>query len=706
VKKDLLIEVGVEELPSLYVKPAIEFFHVQMGERIKERNIDFSNSECFSTPRRLAILIRGINEEEKVVPKRVFGPPAENGFDEKGRPTDAAKGFVRSHKKTVKELKIGERKGRKFCCLDISEDPKKTDLIVKEILPSLLTEIPFTRKMRWEESGFEFARPIRWLVVLMGRKVIGLEVAGIESGNKTFGPRFRGAKQIVIKDASSYVSVMKKNGIIPSFSERKGMVERGISELLEKGEEVFEDPGLLVEVTNLVEYPSVFKGTFGKDFLSLPQDVLITAMREHQRYFSIIDRKEKILSSYIGVANTTSETIPEITKNNNNVLKARLEDAKFYWNEDLKKPLAEMIDELKTIEWHRGLGTLHDKTNRLVNLSIFFCGCVKNCDKKTVERGAFLSKADQVTNMVKDGKEFTKLEGIIGREYALQSNERKEVAIVISDHYLPRFPEDKLPSTLESAIVGMCDRIDTLVGNFLIGQIPSGGGDPFGLRRCMNGFIRIVDEFKLRFSFSKLVKESIAQYSSQKRIEIKRKEEEVVGKVKEFLQNRLSTYFSTIGIRYDIADAVFSIHSDDIFDAMSRIRTLNDERESEGFEELIIGQRRVSNILKDLTIVEKQVRESLFDCTAETVLWEKYAKSEERFSEEMKMNRYRKALKELLSLRPFINEFFDSCLVMDKDEEKKNNRLALLTRIKELFDQYADFSIIVLEGEREKEKSG
>jgi len=700
LRSDLLIEIGTEEMPASYIKPAAEEFSRRLSSTFTERNIPFEKKAVFFTPRRIAILFMNITNYDVRNPKRVYGPPADRAFDNDGKPTAAAAGFARSYNKSPKDLKVGLKKDKKVCYLEIKEKPKQTKKIVKETLPSILAELYFPKKMRWEESGFEFARPIRWLVLLFGKHVFRVKIAGVTSSNRSFGPRFKSSKKIVINDASAYEMVMEKNYVIPSFEKRKRMIKQGISRHLIGSQEVIEDFELIDEVTNLVEHPTIFKGKFDKEFLTLPRDVLVTAMREHQRYFAVQNKDKRLEPIYIGVSNSLDDNIGEIVKDHNSVLRARLNDAKFYWLEDLKKPLGERVHELKGVEWHRGLGTVFDKTKRLVLLSLHLARVLDKGEKEIIKRGALLSKTDLVTNMVKDGKEFTKLQGIIGREYALQSNEKKEVAAIISEHYLPRFPHDSLPSTIESAIVGVSDRIDTLVGNFLIGEIPTGSMDPFGLRRNANSLIRIIDEFKMRFALDEIVKNVITLYTSQENISIKIDRKKTLLRLKEFLLNRLITYLSSLEIRYDIADAVFSVYFDDIYETIRRINALDEEKRSEGFEKLVIGQRRVANILKGLKVEQVEVKEPLFDCEAEKILWENYNKIKKNFSNSMEQNKYRNAINSLLSFRTYIDKFFDNCLVMTDDISRRNNRIAMLVRIKKLFDSFADFSVIVIEGER------
>ncbi len=701
MKKSLLVEIGVEEIPSAYLQPAAEQFRNLLCEAFTSAHIRFSEATSYFTPRRLALVFSEIEERGERIVHRVFGPPQSQAFDADGKPTKAAQGFAKSLQKQVSAIKIGERKGKKACFIEKKENAAATRKVIKNVLPTILAEINFPRKMRWEESGFEFARPIRWVVVLMGSKSIRIQMAGISSLRYTRGPRFTGAKKIKISSADDYKNVMKKQHIMLSFNERKHKIVRDAKKLLGDTLSLYQDAELLDEVANLVEYPALFRGSFDERFLEMPRDVLTTAMREHQRYFAVLDEEGEIVPVYVGVANGLSKNIENIRKGHNSVLRARLSDACFYWKEDLKVPFAERIEQLKGVEWHAGLGTVLDKSKRLVLLSTFLAKEMAMGKLEIIKRGSLLSKVDVVTNMIKDGKEFTKLEGIIGREYAIRSNEENEVAAIIAEHHLPRFPGDEVPTFVEACIVGMGDRIDTLVGDFLIGQVPSGSYDPFGLRRCVNGLLRIIDEFSMRFSMSRMLNKSIELFLQQEDFDVKLVKEEVISRINEFIEGRLNTYLSKEGMRYDIAAAVTAIPYDDLFDVMSRIRCLANEIHNRYFEKLVIGQRRVSNILQSIKEHPGQVSDALFDSDAERKLWSGYKDARQAFSDAIEKYHYAEALHALFSLRKHIDEFFDKCMVMDKDASKRMNRIALLTSIKGLFNEYADFSLIVLEGEQE-----
>jgi glycyl-tRNA synthetase beta chain len=702
MKSTLLVEIGFEEIPASYLQPAAEQFRTLMSEAFHSAHIRFADAMPFFTPRRFALIFSHIEERGERIVERVYGPPESQGFDTEGEPTKAALGFAKSMKKKASDIKIGEKKGKKVCYIEKKEKPAETSTVVKDSLSSILSDLYFPRKMKWEDSGFAFARPIRWMVLLMGNKMIRTQLAGISSSRYSRGPRFTGATKMKITNAADYEKTMKKEHILLSFEKRKGKILQDARALLGNSLAMCDDRELLDEVANLVEYPTVFKGSFDTSFLKMPRDVLITAMKEHQRYFAVLNKKEEIVPSYIGIANGLESNRKRVTEGHNSVLRARLSDARFYWNEDLKVPFAERIEQLKGIEWHAGLGTVLDKSKRLVLLSGFLSKKLGKGRIDIIKRGALLSKVDAVTNMIKDGKEFTKLEGIIGREYALRSNEDEGVAAIIAQHHLPRFPEDGVPSFIEATIVGIADRMDTIVGDFLIGQIPSGSYDPFGLRRCANGLLRIIDTFSLRFSFGDIVNKCIELFSQQD-IEIKMQKAEVNSRIDEFILGRLSTYLSNEGIRYDIGAAVMAIPYDDLYDVMSRIRCLDREKEDRYFEQLVIGQRRVSNILQGVNKGGGKVHDVLFDCDAERKLWSAFNKTRETFETAMEQYEYRKALRELFSLREHIDLFFDHCMVMDKDEKKQENRIALLMNLRELFNEYADFSLVVLKGEGEKQ---
>lgn len=700
MKRTLLIEIGVEELPASYLQPAVGQFAEGMEALFRSAHLAFAHLDRYFTPRRMTLIFRDIDERGRSTTRKVYGPPEKQAFDDSGRPTKAAVGFARSMEKDADDIKIGDRKGKRVCYIEKEEKPQDVRAIIKTSLEDVLSGIYFPKKMKWEETRFEFARPIRWLVLLLDRKTIRTHVAGVASSKYSFGPRFTGSKKIKIDDAAGYEQIMRRHHVMLSCEQRREKIRADARRLLESGLRICDDQVLVDEVANLVECPSVFKGSFDASFLTLPRDVLMTAMKEHQRYFAVLDEADGIKPIYVGVSNSLEKHIEEITEGHDSVLRARLSDARFYWDEDLKTPFAERLDELKRVEWHAGLGTVYDKTMRLVALSRFLQAQLGQGNKEIIERGALLSKVDLVTNMIKDGKEFTTLEGIIGKEYALRSNEKKDVAEIIAQHHLPRFPEDGLPALLEASIVGVADRIDTLAGNFLIGEVPSGSSDPFGLRRSANGLLRIIESSRLRFSLRKAVEEDMDLYASQKEISLSVERSDAAPRLFGFIDARLETHVSNMDVRYDIASAVTAVPHDDLFDAIRRIHCLNQEKDDAYFDALVIGQRRVSNILQGVKDAGFGVNAGLFDCDAERMLWSAFESAQGTFQREMERFGYRKALKALFSLRPHIDDFFDNCMVMDKDDEKRGNRIALLMNLRRLFNRYADFSLIVLEGEQ------
>jgi glycyl-tRNA synthetase beta chain len=706
VRSDLLIEIGVEEIPASYLLPALEQFSIAMQDAFTAHRISFdADMSRYATPRRLTLVFRNIAHKGAESMQRIYGPPEEHAFDAQGKSTRAATGFAASLGKKASDIKVGERKGKRVCYVERKEKPKSTKTVLKDVLPGILSKIEFPKKMRWEKSGFEFARPIRWIVLLMGTQVIRTKVAGVSSSNISYGPRFHGSKMIVLKDASRYEKTMEQHHIIVSFERRREIIEKQIRAVLGKSLRISEDKLLLDENANLVEYPTAFKGKYERTFLDMPKDVLVTAMKEHQRYFAVFDSKGKIKPFYIGVSNSPDEHIERITRGHDRVLAARLSDAQFYWMEDLKVPFPERREQLKDVEWHRGLGTMYDKSMRLAALSVFLAKEMGKGNEEIIERGALLAKVDLVTNMIKDGKEFTTLEGTIGKEYALRAHEDEHVAAVIEQHYFPRTPEGPLPILTEAAIVGIADRLDTLVGNFLIGELPSGSFDPFGLRRCAQGLLRILDEFEASFDLRAAIERSVSLFTDQEGIDIKLKKTEAVKRLIEFLEARLATYLSNLGIRYDVAAAVIAVPYEDLYRLISRIRCLEKQRSDPHFEELVVGQRRVANILAGQSR-EGSADPALFDCDSERILWSEYKKKKGEFKGAMESFQYDDAIRLLLSLRPFIDSFFDNCLVMDKDERIRSNRMNLLTGIREFFNSYADFSLIVLEGEQKQHGVG
>ena len=683
--RDVLIEIGTEEIPAGYLEDAVSSFKDNLETLLISNKVNFSKIEMLYTPRRLAILIKNIAEKQEKVVNKIKGPPAALAYKD-GNPTKMAKGFASSKGISVDSLKIKEIDGKEYVIAEIEEKIKNSEEIIKENLFSLTKTIEFPKKMRWEESNFQFARPIRWLITMVGDKVLSFSVADIKSSHFTRGNRLISPDKIKV-DPSNYKKKLKESYVIVDPEKRKEILKNLIEKEAKKinAEPVF-SPGLIEEVSNLIEYPSVILGTFDKKFLDLPDEVVISAMETHQRYFPV-RKNSKLMPYFISAINNKPNK--EIIKGNEKVLTARLEDAKFYWEVDRKIPIKKRISKLSGIKWHKNLGNLLERTERLEKLSKWIGERVDNVDMKVIKEGARLSKVDLTTLMIRDGKEFTNLEGYIGSEYGRAEGLSEEICKVIEDHYKPRNVEDELPRSREAAIVSIADRIDLIVGSFLAGEKPTGSRDPFGLRQAMNGLIKILLEFKFSFSLEKLIENNLELFEAKNH-------KDIFEEIKKFIVERVGGNLQSREIRYDIANAVLSEKWSDIYDAYLVARAMMTIREDQvEFEKLVIGQKRVSNILEGKNT--GKVKKSLLKEKEEKELFDKAQETEPVLKKLIENKDYVAGINQLKKVRPYIDNLFDNVLVMADDKKVKNNRLALLFYIRSLFHLFCDFEEIVID---------
>ncbi len=693
--RDLLMEIGLEEVPPSYLVPAAHGMRDLLLGLLDRSRVGYGKSKVYFTPRRLALHLEEVADHQERAVLEILGPPAAVAFDTEGKPTRAATGFARAQGVPVAQLRVKEtEKGEVVCCQRVDEGVE-TQVLLKDLLPRAIREIEFPKSMRWEETGLRFARPIRWIVALFGRDVVPFEMAGVRAGRETEPHRF-GQGRLSIEQPSRYEKVLEDGKVIVDAERRRKLVSDGIErEARKAGGRVVEDAPLLSEVTHMVEYPVAVMGGFDSVYLDLPSKVLITALREHQRYFAVEDSRGRILPHFIGVADSPGGDEEVIRTGNERILTSRLEDAKFYWDEDRKQEFSELVDRLKGVVWQEDLGSLYDKTGRIVDLTQSLCHQLKEGDLRVAERAAYLSKADLVTSMVRDGKEFTTLQGVMGREYALASGEDPRVAEAIYEHYLPRFPGDQLPKSAEGAMVSVGDKVDTICGLFAAGKIPSGSQDPLGLRRQANSVIAILVDRCWHISLGALVDRSVNLLSAVRDLPAK---EELKETIVRFFTSRVAKYLEEEEIPYDIGNAIVEVGGDDPADAKTRALALSSLRETPAFEKLVIGQKRVANILQGLP-EPPPVDESLLKEDAERYLYDQAKGIEKDFLNVIEKAEYPKALEIILSLREPIDRLFDDVLIMTDDEALRQNRLGLLSQVSKLFLRIADFSKIVLEGE-------
>ncbi len=683
---NLLFEIGTEELPPSYIGPALKQMERLAQERFGEARIAYGEIKTYGTPRRLVLIVRGLSEKQEDISEKVFGPPASVAFDTLGKPTQAAIGFAKSQGVDVGDLVIEERGKGEYVCIEKTKIGKPTRDRLPAILADLVKSISFPKAMRWESSGMRFARPIRWLVAIADSEVIEVQIAGVSGSCFTRGHRFLGKQRITVSSVDEYIELLRREFVIVNQEERKAAIAREIGEAASAvGGKIVDDEELLERVTFMVEYPLAIAGSFSKKFLEMPRDVVVTALREHQDFFSVHDGSGNLMPYFVAVANVDADRNGKIRSGNERVLKARLEDALFYWKQDLKDGLSAMVERLSKVIWQERLGTLREKTDRLVAISSWLCEKTGLGDISKVSRAAFLAKADLTSNMVRE-KEFSGLQGTMGKEYALALGEDEEVAQAIYEQYLPRFANDVLPATETGTILSLSDRIDTLVGYFGIGLIPSGSEDPYALRRVATGLTRILIARRLHVPLDAVVEEAANLFGEKLSVPL----EELTASLKDFIRQRLATILTESGYRQDMVDAITDVGLDDVADALLRLEALKEFETDERFGVLITAFKRAYNITKGK--YRGNLEPNGFESEYERKLFEIFGSVKPRFQEHIERRDFRGALGVLLELAEPIDKFFENVMVMVDDENLRNLRLNLLGNITHLFLRIANFS--------------
>ncbi len=687
--RTLLFEIGTEEIPAGFMEPALSFMEKYITKAFNTQRIDHGEIVSMGTPRRLVLMVKEVAETQRDKVEEVMGPPAKVAFDDEGKPTKAALGFAKGQGVAVEDLKVKETpKGAYIYVLKEEKGGKTLDLL-PDILEQLVRSIPFKKSMRWGNRDLRFARPIHWFLALFGEEVVEFEIEGIRSGRVTYGHRFLAPDPIELARPEEYLEAMEKAKVVVDHRARRASIwEQVQREAARVGGVPQEDEDLLDEVNFLVEYPVATCGTFDEEFLELPPEVLITPMKEHQKYFPVFDKEGKLLNHFVVVNNMLTDNMDLITQGNERVLRARLADARFFFQEDKETPLTDMFEKLKDVVFQEKLGTSYEKVMRFRQLALFMAEKVAPEKRDLVDRTALLCKADLESQMV---YEFPELQGIMGREYAKIQGEPEEVYLGIYEHYLPRFAGDDLPTTVTGALVGIADRIDTIVGCFGIGLIPTGSEDPYGIRRDTLGVIHVILNQGFRLSLGELVDKALEILGDK----VERDPQEVKEEVLNFLRQRLYHLWVSEGFRQDLVDAVLSAGFDDLVAARKRLEALQAFSQDPNFEALMTTFKRVVNILPpDFT--QDQVDPSLLTKEEEKALYQALLQLEGKVQELVEKEDYLEALKTIATLKDKVDAFFDGVLVMDKDERIKNNRLALLKRIARLFTGIADLAKVVL----------
>ncbi len=680
--KELIFEIGTEEMPPGFISQALEALREQFLKWLKEQRIQGEGIRVLGTPRRLALLGK-LEEFQRPLETLKVGPPKKVAFDPEGRPTKAAEGFARQQGVEIDELVVIETGRGEYVAVKKVEKGRPTAELLREDLPSLVFGLPMPKSMRWADLRLRFIRPIHWILAVFGGEGIEIELNGLRSGLHTYGHRFMAPGPIRVRTIEEYLEGLREAFVIVDPEERRERVREEVEKAARTvGGRPLMREELLREVSNMVEWPVAVAGRFEEDYLSLPPEVLITAMEHHQRYFPVVDPEGKLMPCFVAVSNTAARDMEVVRRGNERVLKARLSDAKFFYEEDLKIPLEERVEGLKGVVFQAKLGTLHEKTQRLVELSGRLAERLCPDRVEMVKRAAYLSKADLVTEMV---GEFPELQGVMGREYALKGGEPPEVAQAIFEHYLPRFAGDRLPETPSGSVLSLVDKLDNLCGCFSVGLLPTGTSDPFALRRQAIGVIQIILNKGYRIRLNEVIDWAFELLGE--RVERPEAREEVLG----FIIGRYEGMLLSEGFLRDEIEAVLEVEKGDLVDVRRRIRALHDFRASEQFESLVIASRRVANILRGMSYPE-EVRPELFREPEEGELYRAYREVVERAQPLLQREEYGALLSLFVQLRPVIDRFFDEVLVMVEEEALRNNRLALLGSIWGLFRKVADIS--------------
>ena len=682
----LLLEIGVEELPSRFGQTTLDQIENNLSNLLKEERISFDNIEKYATPRRLTFVIKNLADKATDLEEEVKGPAKKIAVDADGNFTKPALGFMKSKGLDPENVYFKQLGNAEYLFGTIKQEGKHTSEVLKNIVPEAIKNVTFPKAMRWGGKNMRFARPIRWMVALLNNEILDIDLEGIKSSNITRGHRFLGEREFEVNSVEEYFEKLDKNFVILDQHKRKEMIRKQAVEVAKSlGGEVELDEDLLEEITFLVEYPTAFYGEFDEEYVKLPKEVVTTPMKEHQRYFPVL-KDGKLLPNFIAVRNGDSNRIDLVKAGNEKVLRARLADALFFYHEDTKKPLESFVDKLQTVVFQAKLGTVYDKTLRIEKLSQVILNELNMTEsKENTLRAAKLCKADLVTNMV---FEFTELQGIMGRDYAQVSGENEEVCQGIFEHYLPRFAGDILPETNTGIALSIADKLDSIAGFFAIGIKPSGSQDPYALRRQALGILSILLDRKLSVNLNNLINAALDNYSN-----LEFNKEEVASQIVEFFVERVKNLFKDLGIRYDVIDAVLNNNLDDISDIHTRALELNRWLQKDELVEMLTAFNRVATLAEKATT--DIVKEDLLKEDAEIKLYNGFKEIKSNVESLLLDKKYNEALDAFATLRPLVDNLFDNVMVMDKDEAIKENRLGLLKQIYSTMLTICDLSKIV-----------
>ena len=689
---DLFIEIGTEEIPAGYIEPALADMGRKLAEFFEKGRVSAGTPQLLGTPRRLVVHIPDVDKRQKDVVETYQGPNVKVAYDAEGNPTKAAIGFAKGKGVDIADLTTETTAKGEVICAKVEKKGQPTALILNEYLPQWMADITFPKKMRWASRKIPFVRPIHWISALFDGKKLKFEFEGIKAGNTSQGHRFLKPQKFKFDSFKTYLRECKKHKVMVDPEERRASIQEQIKTIAKqvKGK-VKEDTDLLDTVTHLVEYPVAVRGEFDKAYLGLPKELLVITMKVHQKYFPVW-KGDKLLPYFITISNMKAKG-QDIARGNQRVLKARLEDARFFYDEDRKRKLEDFVDDLKGVVFQKDLGTSHEKLMRIVSLASTFAQKVCPEAEATAKRAALLSKADLVTQMV---FEFPELQGIMGGYYAEHSGDSAEVAKAIKEHYQPAFAGDAVPSTPAGAVVAVADKLDTIVGCIGVGLIPSGSEDPYALRRHALGIIQILIHYDYGIALWWLIDQGIEALGDKAKLS----QDEIRRHCKELFAQRFKTLLSAEGFEYDVIDAVLETEIVSLNDTKEKAMALADLKKRDYFEDLATAFKRVVRIIEG--DVPGEVNQELLTEEAELALFRKFAGIKPTVEKHTQTGEYSSALAKIAVIKGEVDDFFDHVMVNVEDEALKSNRMALLKSIADLFSPLADFSKIVLKKNEKK----
>lgn len=684
--KPLLLEIGTEEIPAGYIDPALAALKALVAQRLAEARVDHGEIVTCGTPRRLTVIVADVAPRQRPVTSELLGPPRRAGFDAEGRPTVAAAKFAEKVGVPVARLEIAATPKGEYLCARVTDAGIATAACLKTILPAVIAAVPFPKSMRWAGLSASFARPIVSILALLGSATVGFEAAGVRSGRTTFGHRFMAPGKIRIAEPAAYAEALRAAWVVVDPAERRRMIAAAVADCAASvGGRVLPDEGLLDVVTHLVEYPAPAVGRFAPEFLEVPREVLITAMREHQKYFAVTDEQGRLLPHFVAVNNTPARDMAVVARGHERVLRARLEDAKFFFRADRDTPLERMVEKLAAVLFQAQLGSVRDKVERVEQLARVIAGRAGGDERLVAQAGraARLCKADLVSHVV---GEFPKLQGTMGRVYALLQGEEAAVAAAIEEHYRPVAAGAELPATDAGAVLAIADKLDTICGCFHAGLIPTGAADPYALRRQTIGILQILRARGWALALPEIVAEGLARFGAAA-------DADTSAKVCAFLESRLAHLMTEDGLDKDTVAAVLGAGLTDVPSAWRRAEALQRLRRKPDFEPIAAAFKRVVNIIrKSGDTAGGEVREGLFAHPSEAGLLAACRTVQAQVQAELSRGRTDEALAHVATLGGPVDLFFQDVMVMAEDAEVRRNRLALLMRVAGLFDAFADFS--------------